>query len=138
MMQFYFLAVALNLLGGYSLFIKDDAIKASTFEGVRTFLRSRTFRLVLGVLCGVTGFFKMIAVTDGDIPVVGDLVPALAALIVGFSLLFEYYFERPGANSSEGKWLKFNRFIAKRKKVLGVIGMAAALVHFLFPRVILL
>jgi hypothetical protein len=48
-------------------------------------------RLVLGILSMVTGAFKLISPMRGDVRIIGDLIPALAGLLVGAVLLLELH-----------------------------------------------
>src|SRR5574344_703558 len=113
MAQFYFLSVLLNIIAGLALvygkeFVHknkadDDLLeekpskknnlqdKTSTFFEGMTCFDSRSFRLVIGVLSVLVGLMKILSVFRNDIPVVGDIVPALAGLLGGASLLVEYY-----------------------------------------------
>ena len=95
MLQFYFLSVLLNALTGFVLLFVDrddpDAVIEGTMPAV---LQDETFRLVLGILTCITGFFKLLSAVRGDIPVIGDLIPAFAGLIGGFTLLYDFYKQR--------------------------------------------
>lgn len=136
MMQFYLLSVILNLVGGYALYITKKPDNGNSFDGVRAFLRRETFRLVLGLSCCVVGFFKLLTVTDGDIPVIGDFQAAIAGVLVGFTLLFEYY--RNHSTLSSRRADRLEAILLANSHIVGAIGIAAAGVHFLFARVLFL
>ena len=71
MVQFYLLSVLLNALTGVVILFadRDDERTPGKIPDV---LYDETFRLVLGTLAGVVGFFKFLTVVRGDVPVVGD------------------------------------------------------------------
>jgi hypothetical protein len=149
MVQFYFLSVFFNLFGGYALFVDSSRQRSPAAMGLRVFLRDPNVRLVLGILSLVTGGFKFLTVMRGDIPVVGDFVPAVAGLAVGATLLLERFRvpapagdEAAGENGekkegpSKAPW--FERLLLEHKTAVGLAGMIAGVVHFLFPMVLFL
>jgi uncharacterized membrane-anchored protein len=138
MIQFYFLSILFNALTGYVLGIeqKGNEDEDSPERRIQSSLRNDTFRLVLGVLTMVTGLLKLLSSTKGDIPVIGDLIPAIAGLGAGFVLVFEYYNARSALNTEKSENLAL--FLEHNQRWMGFIAIAAAALHFLFPSVLLL
>ncbi|GAB1481261.1 hypothetical protein MASR2M78_00760 [Treponema sp.] len=134
MIQFYFLSILLNAIAGYALITDDES--GSPLHGIREYLSDETFRLVLGVLAVVTGFFKLLSAVRGDIPVIGDLFPSLAGLAAGFSLVYEYYRSRTSISSEKAERLEL--LFVKNRKWIGYSALLAAFAHFLFPTVLFL
>ena len=135
MLQFYLLSVVLNVLAGYILIAGDN-------DGVLEFkggfsLKDETIRLVLGILSLLTGLMKILSVVEGDVPVIGDLFPALTGLLSGFILIFEYYRSRSSVEVSEHSE-RVDRILVSNKRIIGVAALIAAALHFLFPKVMLL
>ncbi|MDR1212031.1 MAG: hypothetical protein LBK40_07365 [Spirochaetaceae bacterium] len=135
MLQFYFLSVAANALSGFILFTGHDE-EEDTSPGFRFSPENRTFRLVLGIVSALTGVLKILSVIPGDIPVIGDLIPALAGFFAGFALIFKYY--RQGTSLSSDRSEKIAALIAVNQRWVGVAAMASSALHFLFPTVLLL
>ncbi|MDR1970903.1 MAG: hypothetical protein LBQ46_03185 [Treponema sp.] len=136
MIQFYFLSILLNALGGFLLFSNSEEGKGSAIEAEIHFsLQNETFRLILGVLCALMGLLKLLSPIEGDIPVIGDLVPAAAGLVSGFILLFDYYHGRSFFEEGDGR---MRELITVNRRWIGFAVMAAAVLHFVFPRVLLL
>jgi hypothetical protein len=136
MIQFYFLSILFNATGGFILFTngregEDSAIEAE----IRFSLRNETFRLILGILSAVTGLLKLLSPIQGDIPVVGDLVPAVVGMITGFILLFDYYHGRSFFEEGDSK---MKAIITGNRKWIGFAAMIAAVLHFVCPQVLLL
>jgi purine-cytosine permease-like protein len=165
MVQFYFLSVFLNLVAGLSLFFSSSPQRKGPSEGLKLFLRDSTVSLVLGILCAVTGAFKLLTVIRGDIPIVGDFLPAAAGIIVGSTLLLERYRDpasphrvpsrserksqaESGAKAEEGAGApqgalepspnRLEAFLLDNRSAVGLAGMIAGVVHFLFPMVLFL
>jgi len=135
MVQFYLLSVLLNALTGFVILFaeRDEERSAGKIPDV---LYDETFRLVLGILTGVVGFFKFLTVVRGDVPVVGDLLPALAGLAGAFLLLYEFYRSR---NDMDGETSSvFIRSVFSSKRYIGIACIAVAVLHFLFPVVLFL
>jgi hypothetical protein len=136
MIQFYLLSVLLNAATGYVLVLdskeREDTIEASFGISVN----SEVFRLILGVLTMVTGLLKLLSSVPGDLPVIGDLIPSAIGLASGFILVFEFYRSRSTLDTE--KTDKIEGTLIKNKKWIGFIALASAVLHFLFPSVLLL
>jgi len=137
MLQFYFLSILLNLITGFVLLFadKDDM---ESFQGIKmpVIAYDETFRLIIGILSGITGFFKLLTAVRGDVPVIGDLVPALAGLAGGFTLLYEFY--RTRSSIEEDTLPPFIQKIVSSKRYVGIACIIAAVLHFLFPTILFL
>ncbi len=146
MIQFYFLSVLFNLVGGLALTIDSAPRRGPGLEGLRAFLRDPSVCLVLGILTTVTGAFKLLTVMRGDIPVVGDFLPAVTGISLGLTLLLERYRGLGRAEPREGEPIPATRteatrlesFLLDHRTSVGLAGMIAGLVHFLFPMVLFL
>ncbi|MDR1105854.1 MAG: hypothetical protein LBL44_05815 [Treponema sp.] len=134
MIQFYFLSVLFNALTGFILFTGDG--ESSLEERLKLPVNNEIFRLVLGILAMITGLLKLLSSVQGDIPVIGDLIPAAAGLVTGFILIYSYYDEH--AAPAEGAFRNFGGAVLRNKKWIGLAAMAAAVLHFLFPQALLL
>jgi len=162
MVQFYFLSIILNLSGGYALVAGGLPPRSRTIEGFRDFFEDPIVRLVVGILALATGALKFLTPIRGDIPIVGDFLPAVGGMGVGVTLLLERYHEddappeaaepstsaepsSPAAAKSaksrvspRGEPNAFERLFLDHKGVIGLVGIIAGVVHFLFPMVIFL
>jgi len=136
MVQFYLLSILMNIVAGYSLISFQTESKGTKFDGVREFLKDATIRLVLGILCTTVGFFKLLTVMRGDIPVVGDLVPSLAGMASGFTLLLEFYKSNSSVTTSTLE--KLDSIFVANKRLVGIISIVSGFVHFLFANVLFL
>jgi hypothetical protein len=133
MIQFYFLSILLNGLTGYILSFSGN--KPETIENSFRFsLNNDTLRLVLGILISVTGLLKLLSPVD--IPIIGDLLPALLGLAAGFTLLFGYYRERATVDSE--KTARLGAAVDRYVKWLGFGLLVSAALHFLFPKALFL
>ncbi|MCR5319413.1 MAG: hypothetical protein K6E22_14430 [Treponema sp.] len=110
---------------------RDEASKTSLMRGVN----NPVFRLVIGVLAIFIGFMKILSVFSGDLPIIGDFLPAFAGILGGASMLIEYF-----ESSSDSIYIPDNiqTIFIDSRKYIGVICVAAGVLHFVFPKVILL
>jgi hypothetical protein len=136
MIQFYFLSILFNATAGFVLVNEGTDIESSIESGLKFSLRNETFRLVLGVLTMATGLLKLLSATQGDIQVIGDFVPAVTGLAAGFILLFGYYQDRSLIDDDKNTHLE--HIVNKNRKWIGFAAMIVAVLHFLFPQVLLL
>ena len=135
MLQFYFMSILLNALAGYMLITGD---KEGLLEFKSDFsLNDDNFQLVVGILSAATGLLKILSPIEGDVPVVGDLVPGIIGILCGFLLLYGQYRNRSSDEATE-QTEKIDRILVANKKIIGIAACIAAALHFLFPRVLLL
>ncbi len=107
--------------------------KEANSAGDFAILNNKTFRLVVGILGVFVGIIKLLS--PMDIPFVGDLIPALAGIVGGFALLVEYYVISSGDSGINDTLREI--FIDSRK-YLGIICVAAGVLHFILYNVVLL
>lgn len=137
MVQFYFLSIVSNLLAGLALSADYLEEKFPSMENLKGVISTKGSRATIGVVSVISGFFKLLAVTAGDVPVVGDFLPALGGLGLGGLLLYELYRERStveGGQTPES----VDQTILRNKPIIGIFGILVGLIHFLFPRVLFL
>ena len=137
MIQLYFLSIVFNGLAGF-LFVFGDMGKNDTAENSGKFsFVSDGFLLVVGILAGVIGLLKLLSPMKG-MPILGDLLPAVAGVVAGFILIFGFYREHSSVVDVEGNINHFGELILHYKKPVGIILLASAALHFLFPEAFLL
>lgn len=147
MLQFYFLSVLLNLVTGLILFCSADEKNSGIVpaEGAEQsdrpahdalgFMDNRNFRLVLGVLAVLVGLMKLLSVVQNDVPVIGDLLPAVAGVAGGFCILLDYYMS---ASTVEFTPPHLLRLALDGRRTIGVFCIAVSVLHFVFPKVLFL
>jgi hypothetical protein len=137
MVQFYLLAVVINILGG--LVLTSDMVE-ERIPAVRSLQDSLSLnsavRVIVIIITLVTALFKILSVTEGDVPVLGDLVPSLSLFALGFVFFLQYYLDRSDVKSASFERLE--HIFIENKSIIGIIAMVAGIVHFLFPRVLFL
>jgi len=134
MLQFYFLSVVLNALAGYLLFFDEDAFPE--FKNGFS-INNESFKFIVGILAALIGLLKLLSPIEGDVPVVGDLIPAIVGLLCGFILIFEYYRNRSSVEDSE-QTEKIRIILLGNRKIVGLVALIVAALHFIFPTLLLL
>lgn len=142
MIQFYLLSVVLNILGGLALVQPGKMPEKAgrpVREGIFLILTERGVMLVIAILSVAVGILKLVFALRGDIPVIGDFLPAVSGIVVGSVLLF-----RDCGQSCPG-WIEKHRRAAgilnallSGGEAVGYTGIIAGIAHFLFPMVIFL
>lgn len=137
MYQIYLLSVISNLLAGIALSFQgmDEKLHLSSVFN-RELMENTGFRLGLGVVTFVVGFLKFLAVSPEDVPVVGDLLPAVAGLVMGLILLLQYYRSRSSVSSPAVD--RVEAIFGSNSGVFGTAGILIAVLHFLLPRILFL
>jgi hypothetical protein len=136
MIQFYFLSILFNAATGCVLINEGTDTESSIESGLKFSLKNESFRLILGILTMVTGLLKLLSPTQGDIPIIGDLLSSVTGLAAGFILLFGYYQGR--SVIEDDKNARLGEIVGKNRKWVGFAALIVAALHFLFPQALLL
>jgi uncharacterized membrane-anchored protein len=133
MEQFYFLSILFNGLAGFLFVFENSRADNSAENNGKLSVIGDGFRLILGILATVTGILKLLSPMAG-IPILGDLVPALAGIAAGFTLIYSFYRERSSERvAGHEKINHFGEIFLHHRKTIGIILLASAVLHFLFP-----
>jgi hypothetical protein len=133
MVQFYALSVFVNIIIGSLLCIDEKSETTSFCTRLKHVLEEKGVKFSLGIFSLIIGLFKILTPTSGDIPVVGDLVPALSGIILGAVLLLEFF--RAKSDVSSETISKIDRVVVQNRKYIGIAGIVAGVLHFLMPGV---
>lgn len=153
MAQFYFLSILFNIIAGLILVYGSDFTKKEVISGEETsskkakgkkdtmlnsnpLFENGNFRLVLGVLTVLVAVMKILSVFRNDVPVIGDIIPAVAGFLAGASLLFEYYIITASVKPELPDYV--NKILISGRKYVGYAAIVAGILHFIFPQVLLL
>jgi len=133
MLPIYFFSITANALAGYILaFGKEEAeTENSSFN-----LNGETTRLLIGAFSFIFGLLKLLSPVEGNIPVAGDLIPALAGLCGGFILVFDFYRRRSTSDTPGVE--RTAEFITKNRRVAGFFCLVAAALHLFFSGLLFL
>ncbi|MDR2186136.1 MAG: hypothetical protein LBO80_10820 [Treponema sp.] len=133
MVQIYFLSVFFNVLAGYVLVTGGVEEGTDPEAKFRFSINNGTFRLILGALTGITGLLKLLSPVQGDVPVAGDLLSALAGLAAGLILVFDFYRSRSSLVPEPLE--RAELLLSRGRKWIGFAVIAAAILHFMFSAV---
>ena len=134
MVQFYFLSIFVNFIGGMILSGEIINKQFTKLEALQELFLTPAYLLTFSIVSAVTGIFKIISVYSGDIPVVGDLFPALISIIIALYFYTSYKVEKTGGIGSYFE--KINSLILKYKNIIGITAITISLLHFFFPDVL--
>ena len=103
------------------------------FFGNGSFTDDAMFYLITGALAVFVGIIKLLSAVNGP-AFFGDLIPALAGIAGGASVLIKY-FEMKSSMSLEMKPF-LNLILVESRKYVGIACMVIALLHFVLPGVL--
>ena len=134
MVQFYFLSIFVNLIGG--LLLAGDVLNKqfSKLDILQELFKAPAYLLSFSIISGVTGIFKIISVFNGDVPVIGDLIPALISMLIAVYLFITWQKSRD--QDINTAFEKTDSLIDKYKNILGIAAIVISLLHFFFPNVL--
>ncbi len=133
MVQFYLLSVVLNILAGLILILAkplaEDAQEA-TMAGL-PFYETKNFRLIVGIATAFTGLMKILTVAPGDVPILGDIIPAAMGIVGGACLLYEFFISSSSVKVSLSPL--FENLFENGRKYIGIASLVIAFLHFIVP-----
>jgi len=138
-MQSYFLSIVVIIFSGIILSEKvfGEKLKYSRVFNMDIF-SNKALKIVFGVLSVLAGILFILSPKEGtDIPVIGDIIPALLGIIGGLALVLKSI----GKDTYTGEkkflvWL-YN-FINSNFGILGLLMIVMGIIHIFFPTVPLL
>ncbi len=130
MLQFYFLSIVSNLLAGISLSADWIAQKMASVVPLAAALSGRTAKLISGLASLLVGFGTLFVPEEGPL-IIGDLFPSVVGMAMGIALLFEVF--RQDAVLPVERSEKTERSPVGYRTTLGMLGIAAAVLHFFLP-----
>ena len=132
MLQFYFLSVLTNLLAGVALTSEFLSKKFSAFTPFQDLFGKKGVKGSIGGLALVIGFLKLLIRSQpSDVPVAGDLLPALVGMGMGAALLFDMIKDRSETPLESVKSLE--KVVLAYRVPLGIAGLVIGFLHFLLP-----
>jgi hypothetical protein len=138
MIQFYFLSIFCNAVAGYMLLCREEPDTPTQGNAINGGLEPDTLRLILGIVSIITGLFKLLSAVQGDVPVIGDLLPALSGFASGALLVFAYYRARTNLKTGSPEITGLERILGTYKRQIGFLALGTAVLHFLFPQALLI
>ncbi len=137
MAQLYMLSI-LSLLGAGLILSSDYLVERMEWlSGLKDLAGQRSVRIGVGVAAAAVGFLKLIVKSPGEtVAVAGDLLPALAGLVLGGLVLADTL--RVSRDEETTAVDKVANAVMPYRTPLGLGGIAVAIVHFLLPALTIL
>ncbi len=133
MIQFYLLSVVFNTLTGLLLLLTkplaEDAQEAS-IAGL-PFFETKNFRLIVGGVAAFVGIIKLLMVFEGNVPILGDIIPAAIGIVGGACLLYEFYISSSKISFTLSP--VFENIFVNGRKYIGIASLVIAFLHFVVP-----
>jgi len=137
MFQLAFFSIVLNGITGFLFIFGDTGENDSAEKKIKPSFSNGGGRLILGIISVLVGILKLFLPYRG-IAVLGDLVPALAGIVGGFTLLFGFYREN-STRFDKGTLLdRVGDTFLRYRKVAGFVLAGIALLHLFFPTALFL
>ena len=132
MLQFYFLSIFANVLAGLTLPSEYLAERFKAFLPFKELFSKNNVKTTIGIAAFVVGFLKLLIRSNPtDVPVVGDLLPALAGLAMGAGLILGIIKERSKVPAETVDNLE--KTVMTYRVPLGIAGLVISALHFLVP-----
>ncbi len=134
MVQFYFLSIVANLLGGMALSADYLSKKVKFMASWEDFFVKQNVRITIGFSALIVGILKLIVKPIGwAVPFAGDLLPALAGIVVGVALLVDFFKKKTETEVAKESIEKVEKVVITYRVPLGIGSIVIALLHFFIP-----
>jgi len=120
-----------NGIAGF-LFVYGDAFEGKSDDGLKSSSFAGGFKLIVGIIAAVTGILKLFDPVREQVPILGDLVPAVTGIVAGFMLVYGFYRDNVSKADDSGKLDMAGNVLILYKKPIGIACIAVAVLHFLF------
>jgi hypothetical protein len=141
-MQIYLVSIIANFIGGLCLIFRKKTETGNNFIGLlQSIIANRILQILVGLVALAAGILKFfIFTTPTGIPVLEDLLPALAGICAGGSLIYNSLrLQREPSSGSEAEaGEKKPLSIESAFTPVGIVAIIVAIAHFIFPGVIFL
>ncbi len=131
MVQFYALSVFANIFIGILLSSGPGQESRTVLTRIKVILEDKGAKFILGLISFIIGFFKILTPTSGDVPVIGDILPAISGMVLGGVLLLDFF--KASSDAKPAVVEKIDNIILPNKRYLGMAGILAGILHFLMP-----
>ena len=137
MAQFYLLSVLANVTAGLTLAGDYLGGKFAVFASFKNLRENRLAEIVIGAVSVAVGVITLFVRAPGDtVPVAGDLLPSLAAIGQGGTLLVESFRQQVESRGPQAE--RLSKALITYRVPAGIVGASIGLLHFLFPAAVLL
>ncbi|MBN1696431.1 MAG: hypothetical protein JW881_02850 [Spirochaetales bacterium] len=142
MLQLYFISILTLFLGGLALMFRNIETDIKLLNPIRRILVNKGIQTVLGITALAVGILQFfVFIKPGGIFILEDLLPALTGCAIGGSLLLAVFTKKD--KEVEGEIVKqdtgkIRSTIKKYHVLIGITGMSVAVIHLIFPGVVLL
>ena len=149
MIQFYLLSIVCNLIAGLYLFLspenrekKDKASEKTevrpqiVLPGFMSIFSNRMVKFWLGLSAIIIGIFKILSPVNSTIVFAGDLLPLLSCIIVGCVFIIDFF--KASSEVASDTIMKLDSIILQNKKYIGMFAILTAVLHFLFPDLLII
>lgn len=134
MFQFYLLSVIINFFAGIAAASDFLTEKIQGLKGMGEAFSRPGMKIFLGLCAFIIGIMKLIIPVR--VPVAGDLIPAIMGLVLGITLMADFYKSKSDVTSETTTALQ--KIFLGQKSFFGILGIMVAFLHFIFPRVLFL
>ncbi len=134
MVQFYFLSIIANLLGGVALSVDYLSKKIKFMASLEDFFMKQSVRVTIGFSALIVGILKLIVKPVGwAVPFAGDLLPALTGIVVGIALLVDFFKRKTETETAKESIEKVEKAVMTYRVPLGIGSIVVAFLHFFIP-----
>ena len=137
MAQFYLLSVVANLAASLALAGDYVGQKMPILKCFIELATRRSARITIGISALAVGILKLFILSPGEeIPVVGDLLPAVTGIAIGALLIAQIVpdkVERAGERIQ-----KLSKTALTYRVPVAIAGIVVSFLHFLFPGLLVL
>lgn len=105
--------------------------KFENFSPLNQLISSEILQVTLGCIGTIVGLLALFLIFEGNLIILGDLVPAVMAMLSGITLFIEYIAQEDSNDATAIRFIK-NIFL-KNRAILGITSIIVGVIHFIAP-----
>jgi len=134
MEQIYFLSIVCNCVAGFVLVAEHLSEKIASLKIFESFFKNLGVRVILAFAVILVSLIKLVWPFNG-IPFLGDLLPMLIGLVLGFTLIYDFLRSRSDTHTPSMETL--DKIFINNKYLVGIASFLISFIHFWFPGAII-
>ena len=140
MFQLYLFTVLSTVLAGLALASGFMSKRFERFSEYTDFMANAVYRVILAGVSILVGIINLFPSYDGDLAIIGDLLPSLAGIITGILLVAEFITDRKGEERDKAAELaeKVESFSGPYLTIVGLSSVVIGILHAVLNKLPLL
>ncbi|PIE04797.1 MAG: hypothetical protein CSA76_02330 [Spirochaetales bacterium] len=139
-MQIYLLTVLTTILAGLALAGEFLTKRFERYSEYTDFMANPVYRILLGAMTILIGIINLFPNYEGNVLILGDLLPSLIGIAGGILLIAEFLSKQKETEVKKAAELaeKVEKFSSPYLTIVGISSVLIGILHAILPKVIII